>query len=260
MPILVSFSGSYLHCVGRSAQRWSASTAQPSGPQTGRRGRGQLTLATASSWPETFRMRSGLPGILSETVTRALLFSCPRQLFSLCLCTAHSKALLRPAASRIFHCLDVPPPRSRSPRKGIGKKAQQETTNPNLIHMHPSAPDNDTRILRDDQAAQRNLLRFGGLGGWGCAVCGGSIGGCGGIGRGVATLSVSLLTMGFCQGAAARARSARCPRSFHCMTLAWLWRSPDRRPLQLVRLWLTICFGALAPECLMTVRFQGWIW
>ena len=39
----------------------------------------RLTLATASSCPETFKIRSGLPGMDSETVTRALLFSCCRQ-------------------------------------------------------------------------------------------------------------------------------------------------------------------------------------
>ena len=170
-------------------------------------------MATASSWPETFKMRSGLPGMLSETVTRALLFSCSRQLFSLCLYTANPKALLHPAASRIFHCLDILLPRSGSPRKGIRKKVQQEMTNPNLIHMHPPAADNDTRILRDDQAAQRNLLRFGGLGGWGCAVRSGGLGGCGGIGRGVAKLFSIAGHDGIWSAGGCRSReiSARCP-------------------------------------------------
>jgi hypothetical protein len=43
---------------------------------------GLLTLATASSWPETLRMRSGLPGMDSETVTRADDFSCAARVVS----------------------------------------------------------------------------------------------------------------------------------------------------------------------------------
>lgn len=40
----------------------------------------RLTLATASSGPETFKIRSGLPGMDSETVTRDPDFSCLSQL------------------------------------------------------------------------------------------------------------------------------------------------------------------------------------
>lgn len=35
----------------------------------------EITLDTASRGPLTLRMRSGLPGMLSETMTRAPLFS-----------------------------------------------------------------------------------------------------------------------------------------------------------------------------------------
>jgi hypothetical protein len=94
-----------------------------------------LTFATASSWPETLRMRSGLPGMDSDTVTRADDFSYEFSATS----HAHSR-----------QCL-----------------ASQISTDPDLVDMRSSPADDHARVLGDNQTSHRDLLNgwLGGLDG-----------------------------------------------------------------------------------------------
>lgn len=81
-------------------------------------------LATASRGPETLRIRSGLPGMDSETVTRALDFS----------------------YKSISTGSDV---------------SLAKTTHPNLVDVSTTTADDDTCVLSNNKRSHRDLLRSG---------------------------------------------------------------------------------------------------
>ena len=107
-------------------------------------------FATASRAPETLRIRSGLPGIDSETVTRALDLSYAM------ISILHFRSKMHETGSRTL---------------------KTDDTHSDLVDVRPRPADDDARILSDDQAAHRDLLRG--------RFCGGDRSGWNG-GRGIA--------------------------------------------------------------------------